>query len=323
MMAVGQVYRLVCLVILSVISLSSIAKGDDRPLLYQVSFNGKTAYLFGSIHIGKADFYPLPAVVEEAFSQASGLVVEAKPDNHRIPQLMKKYGRQQYPSDKETQALLVKYCEDKQDFCHQIATFSPWVQAMQISLARFSLMGLSAQFGVDMTLMEKNGNRPLYELESTEEQLGLLASFSPNIQWQMLQESINTSDEEMLLLVDAWRQGNTALLIELIEGQLIELSVNKNERVTTKRSIDDLDSESSDLPLSENNSILVNRLLWQRNQTMALGIKQLLNNKDIDNLFVVVGVGHLVGNKNIQNVLLKQGVTIKNCWQQQCFGAAH
>lgn len=320
MMAVSQVYRLVCLLVLSMnlVSLPSMANYLDNPLFYQIDYKGKKAYILGSIHIGKADFYPLPLQVEKAFAKSSGLVVEAKPDQSDIPQLMQEFGRQQYPSEKTTQALLASYCQDKQAFCHQMSQFSPWVQAMQISLMRFSAMGLAGEHGVDVTLMRQNGNRPLYELESTEAQLRLLASFSARVQWQMLQESINTSDEDMLLLVDAWRQGNEPLLVELIEGQLLESSANKKIEMVKDKSVSEGGIALAKLKSSENNSTLINRLLWQRNQTMAQGIKRLLDSNDIDNLFVVVGVGHLVGEKNIQSVLLKQGATITNCWKQKC-----
>ena len=46
--------------------------------------------------------------------------------------------------------------------------------------------------------------------------------------------------------------------------------------------------------------------------------EELLDNQDLDNLFLVVGVGHLVGSRSIQSELLKQGAHIKNCWQQDC-----
>ncbi|WP_299491335.1 TraB/GumN family protein [uncultured Shewanella sp.] len=320
-MAFSQMYRLMCVVIfsLSFVSVQSMAKVGYNPLLYQINIKGKTAYLFGSIHIGQADFYPLPLQVERAFSLASALVVEAKPNNDEILPLMLKYGRKQYPINKEVQSLLTQYCQSRAQFCAQIADFSPWVQALQISLMRYGSMGLSGQFGVDVTLMRKNGDRPLYELESTEAQLSLLASFSGKIQWNMLKESIHTSRADMLLLVDAWRQGNEPLLTTLIEGQLIESNENIKRDIMKEKTVTDSEGSLTELTSNAKPSSLISQLLWQRNQTMALGIERLLNNQDLDVLFVVVGVGHLVGDKNIQSVLLKKGATIKNCWQQDCF----
>ena len=38
--------------------------------------NGQTAYLFGTIHVGQANFFPLELVVTQAMVQSSELVVE-------------------------------------------------------------------------------------------------------------------------------------------------------------------------------------------------------------------------------------------------------
>ena len=47
------------------------------PLLYEVTNEqGHKIWLFGSIHIGRPEFYPLPPYVTQAFAQADGLAVE-------------------------------------------------------------------------------------------------------------------------------------------------------------------------------------------------------------------------------------------------------
>jgi uncharacterized protein YbaP (TraB family) len=45
--------------------------------LWEVSSLTNRLYLFGTIHAGKHDWYPLPTAVEEAFVDAKLLVVEA------------------------------------------------------------------------------------------------------------------------------------------------------------------------------------------------------------------------------------------------------
>ncbi|WP_299009052.1 TraB/GumN family protein [uncultured Shewanella sp.] len=317
-MAISQrcrfMYRV--LLCLSFFCASSLVIAEDKPLLYKVNIKGKTAYLFGSIHIGQADFYPLPRRVTEAFSRASGLVVEAKPDNEHMVRLLQKYGRKPYALDERTALVFEQYCQDRGDFCATISTFSPWLQALQISLMRYGALGLSSQLGVDVTLMEQNGQRPLYELESAEEQLALLASFSEAIQWQMLEESIKASDEQMLLLVSAWRKGDARLLSRLIKSQLsARFGKTQAEDLPQKRNMS--------VKVNNTEDALIERLLWQRNQTMASNIERLLNAQGLDNLFVVVGVGHLVGDRSIQSELIKQGASIKNCWQEDCLSTNH
>ena len=51
----------------------------DKPPFYQVQWQGKSAYLLGSIHIGRADFYPLPTQIETALGKAKGLTAAIRP----------------------------------------------------------------------------------------------------------------------------------------------------------------------------------------------------------------------------------------------------
>ena len=48
------------------------------PLLYRVTDDsGNTIWLFGSIHVGRENYYPLPDYVLDAFESADALAVEA------------------------------------------------------------------------------------------------------------------------------------------------------------------------------------------------------------------------------------------------------
>ena len=49
----------------------------STPVLYKVTDgDGDVVWLFGSIHVGTEDFYPLPDYVEEAFEGSDRLAVE-------------------------------------------------------------------------------------------------------------------------------------------------------------------------------------------------------------------------------------------------------
>src|SRR5437868_4003887 len=47
-----------------------------RGTLYRVRHQGNTSYLFGTIHVGKPEFYPLEPRVTKAFAESGRLVVE-------------------------------------------------------------------------------------------------------------------------------------------------------------------------------------------------------------------------------------------------------
>ncbi|MDB2386433.1 TraB/GumN family protein [Shewanella sp.] len=269
----------------------SHATPAEKPLFYQIDYKGQKAYLLGSVHVGKKDFYPLPDQIKQAFSQSKGIVVEAHGNEADLPNLLNKYGNTLFPMDKKTQEILTTYCKDKQALCAELGSHSPWLQSMQLALGRYSDLGYSTLYGVDEVLLGQAGQRPIYELESNEFQFKLLSSFSPQAQWQMVREAIAASDSEMLALMSAWRRGDKAKLNELVEEEMLR---------------------SGDTEMLE-------KLFWQRNQGMANKLLELMSSSTTKQpLFVIVGVGHLVGSKSVQSYLLSQGATSQDCWKNRC-----
>lgn len=284
--------------LLSLVSVSGLllatfvnAAPTDKPPFYQIDYQGKTAYLLGSIHIGKADFYPFAEQIEQAFLQSKALVVEADVRGANVPALLQKYGAETLPMDDDTKQVLATYCQDKASLCTALSSYAPWLQSMQLSMGRYTALGYSALYGVDSVLVEQAGQRPIYELESTEFQFELLSSFSPETQWEMVREAIEAPDSDMLELISAWRSGDETELADLMEGEM----------------------------LRDGNTEMVERMLWGRNKGMASKLIELMNSSTTKQpLFVVVGAGHLVGAKSVQAYLAPYGVSSKNCWQSSC-----
>ncbi|ABZ78348.1 GumN family protein [Shewanella halifaxensis HAW-EB4] len=273
------------------VSVTIQAAPDDKPPFYQISYQGQTAYLLGSIHIGQQNFFPLAKQVEQAFQQSAALVVEADVRGANVPALLAKYGSKKIPIDAKTETVLSQYCQDKQQFCTSIENYAPWLQSMQLSIGRYAALGYSGLYGVDSVLVSQAGNRPVYELESTEFQFNLLSSFDADTQWNMVREAIEAPDSDMLKLIAAWRSGDETELADLMEGEMLR------------------DGETQ----------MVEKMLWDRNKTMAQGIVDLMqSSKTMQPLFVVVGAGHLVGKKSVQSYLQPFGVKTKNCWQHTC-----
>lgn len=273
-------------------SLSALAAVSDKPPFYKISYQGKSAYLLGSIHVGRDDFYPMASQIEDAFAQAGALVVEADINSADMSELIRRYGMTAVEQDSETKQRMESYCQIRQPVCNALASYSPWMQAMQLTMFRFEGIGYQAQWGVDQMLMQQNRNRLLIELESTEFQLKLMSSFSPKAQWDMVIEAIDVPDSEMLTLINAWRLGDENTLDELLAGQM------QNGEDTE----------------------LIEKMLWRRNIDMSHKIAQLMADKEIPSpLFIVVGAGHVVGDKGIpikMNALYQ--AKIQNCWTKQC-----
>ncbi len=268
-----------------------LAAVEDKPPFFRVDYQDQTAYLLGSIHVGKADFYPMAKQIEAKFESAAALVVEADAASADIMALIKKYGLKQVAMDDETQSVLDEYCQTKTRVCAALAGFSPWLQSMQLGMNRFEELGYSANYGVDQVLISKNRGRPLLELESTEFQFQLLSSFDEESQLGMVREAIESPDDEMHELVSAWRSGDEQHIAELMERQMSD----------------------------DEDTVMLEKLLWQRNVDMADRIVQLMADTSTPQpMFIVIGAGHLVGDKSIPIELVKHGVKVKNCWEKQC-----
>lgn len=274
-----------------VFTMPSFAHVDDKPPFFKIEYQGRTAYLLGSVHVGLADFYPMAKQIERHFDAAAALVVEADVAKADINRLIQQYGLSPQPLDAVTQSMLTQFCQLQTPYCQGIERMSPWLQSMQLSLARFSLLGYLPQYGVDSTLMAKNGDRPIYELESVEFQLALMASFDHQTQSAMIKESIELADDELHALIAAWRQGDDVKLAQIM-------------------------AEQSNL---DDNNVFIDKLLWQRNVTMAKGIMNLLaQTPSTQSLFIVIGAGHLVGDKSVPENLISHGASITHCWKNAC-----
>ncbi|BAJ00305.1 TraB/GumN family protein [Shewanella violacea] len=270
---------------------SALAGVEDRPPFFQIDYQGKTAYLLGSIHVGQADFYPMAPLIESKFESAGSLVVEADAASADIVALIRKYGLNTLPIDLETKTELDAYCKPRASACAALSGFAPWLQSIQVGMNRFEELGYSASYGVDQRFITMNRDRPLLELESTEFQFNLLASFDEKSQWAMVREAIESPDEDMHGLITAWRTGDTAHIAELMEGQMLE----------------------------EGDTLMLDKLLWRRNIDMAARIRYLMQEPDTQHpLFIIIGAGHLVGDKSIPMEMTQHGAKIASCWQQGC-----
>lgn len=288
MSATRRGWTLVTLALLFV-SQTLWAKSSITPVFYQVHYQGKTAWLLGSFHVGKRAYYPLPDKIQRAYDQAGALVLEVDSRKPDMSALVQKYGMQPQTPDTATQTVLNQYCKKRAAVCQQMASFSPWFQATQISLLRLTQLGYSGQYGIESQLTQQLGKRPLLALETAESQLAMLASISLPTQWAMLRDAISAPDSDMQMLIAAWQTGDAKALTQLTEDEL----------------------------RAQGGEALLKTMLWDRNHVMADGIVRYLKSADKP-LFVAVGAGHLVGQHSVITLLEKLGASSTDCQHQRC-----
>ncbi len=267
---------------------------QSRPLLWRVDGFGRHGWLFGSLHFGKADFYPLPVAVRHAFAAADTLAVEINLLAHDpavAGERLRQLGFYARPGEDLRHALSAAGWRRLAHAARQLGLpldylqrQRPWLAALTLSDQLFQQAGLSGQLGSDMHFLQQARERgmPVVELESLQQQLDLLATLPRGEQLALLGQTLSDThqgEDYVDQVVNAWRQGDIAALDRL---------VNPSPDPASQR--------------------LYKALLKQRNGHMAAAIEQLLVAGKAP--FVVVGAGHLVAGDSVVQQLRRRGYRV-------------
>ncbi|MBD3263752.1 MAG: hypothetical protein GF375_01455 [Candidatus Omnitrophica bacterium] len=265
---------------------------SSKNFLWKIESLNNTVYLFGSLHLAKADFYPLDSAIEEAFKSSEVLVVEV--DTSDIPPqvLQRKFMEKGfYPPGEtikdnissETFNLLQEKLNELGMNSRKAMVYKPWLLAMTLVTIEIIKLGFSPEAGVDFYFLNKarESGKDIVELESVDYQVNLFESFTSREGELFLFSTLldmETIEEQMDSMVSAWKNGKA----EVLEDILLK-GIKEYPRL---------------LPVYK-------KIFYERNQQMASVIKDFAGkNKDY---FVVVGATHLVGKKGIIELLKKEG----------------
>lgn len=264
-------------------------KGQEKCFLWKVTSATNSVYLLGSVHVAKADFYPLPAEIEDAFARSKFLVVEvntAKIDKAKMQKLVMEKG--QYPSgetlsknlSKETMGQLRAYCDKRKIKVEQLEQFRPWFVNANVVQIEMKASGLSGEKGIDKHFLEKakDAEKPVRELEMLEGQMELLAGRTPELQEKILSITLAETGElkgRFEKMMAAWGAGDAEAMEELA------LRAPLKRHAAAK--------------------LVQEKTIYARNGTMAEKIEGYL--KGNESCFVVVGALHLVGDQGIVKLL--------------------
>ena len=142
--------------------------------------------------------------------------------------------------------------------------------------------------GVDeyFLTLAHNEEKPIIELETYEEQMSLLLDYSNEFFINQINETIDNYEEgkkELKLLYEEYLKANKTKLEELLKEE---------ENFNTEEERD-----------------YQNKLLYDRNQKMAIKIEEFLE-KDED-VFMIVGLAHVIGEKGIIDLLEEKDYKIR------------
>ena len=276
---------------LAALSLPVDAQTKAHPL-WKVESPSNTIYLLGSIHLLKASDYPLPAVIETAFSNAQVVAFETdiSPADTASAQakLLTKGGLPEGETIKDelspsTYAALGTYMVHAGLPMELVENVKPVMAGMILDVIELQKLGLDPARGLDQHFYEQaqQSGKTIIPLEPLDFQIDLLTGFSKSEGELFLKDTITEMDDtekNFDQVVAAWKTGDSVKLEKFLNDAL------------------------ADAP------VIYKRLLTDRNQQWLPKIEGFVASGKPT--IVIVGAGHLVGKGGIVNLLKGHGLKV-------------
>lgn len=258
-----------------------------------------TMHLFGSIHLGKPDFYPLHPTIEKAFRDADTLVFEIDPMAAADPQVaLRMQLRGMLPAgqtldDVVSPEALENLGEVLDRFGIPLANFmtmKPWLLTLMLANVQANALGYSAQHGLESYFIaQKAPGTDIAELESLDQQVDMLDGLDPELLLGYSLQDFDDGADEMETLIAAWRCADKPALAEQLFSEMLRIE-----------QAPDADAGMADL---------YRKLYTDRNKVMADGLVRFIESGS-GKWFVVVGSAHLLGAGSVVELLEQRGYTV-------------
>ncbi len=276
------------------------AQAPNRGALFKVQQGAHALYLFGTIHVGSKEFYPLEPRVVGILKAAPVLALEIDPlgDPKKLAAAVQKFGligpgaaapALSAPWRARLDRLLKQYKIEPQT----VAAMKPWLLASLLTVSEFAVQGYDAGQAVDAHLAKQAHERgqKIVELETPDGQMGLFGNLPPAEQLLFLQETIaGIEDKDQVNqareIADAWRHADVKAL----------------DALAAKAADDD----------SFSGRFVRKVLLDGRNPALADSMVQLMGREN--NSIAAIGILHLVGEGSVPELLRQRGMTVQRIY---------
>lgn len=259
---------------------------------WKVQGKQATVYLLGSVHALKEEDYPLPSVIEDAFTNSQIVAFETDIAELESPAVaMKMMTKSQLPEGQTLDNVLspelykefMKHAEESQMPAMMVEHMKPAMAAMMLEVFELLKLGLNPEYGVDKHFfpMAQSAGKKIVPLETVDYQIELVTGLSKEEGELLLKSTLKEIDntkKELTELVKAWREGNADQLHKLMNDAM------------------------ADSPG------IYKRLLTDRNHNWIPKIEEMARGQT--NAIVIVGAGHLVGKEGVVELLKKDGLKV-------------
>jgi len=274
-----------CLLLFSVDSLAQSS-------VWLATKNGNTVYLGGTIHMLRADDYPLPPEFETAYAEADSLYFEIDIDQMNDPvaqlgmlqRLMYTDGRTlQTVLNNEAYSTLTDYVAKFGMPMLMLQNMKPGMLMSTLELLEFQTRGFTPD-GVDMHFHQraKADGKTTEAFETVDEQIGFIENMGEGEESEYVLLSLRDLekiDDDIESMVSIWRNGEADDLVELFVEDMEETIPG-----------------------------VYQTLLLDRNNKWMPTIEAMFNDSDTE--FILVGVAHLVGEDGLVQHLRNRGYQV-------------
>ena len=259
--------------------------------LWEIEGTDNRILMLGSVHLLRADDYPLPEVLDQAYRDADIIVLELALDELdpvSMQQTFATYGR-----DPEGRSLDEWLGSSDWQKAQQLSAelgidlnllrdWEPWFVAMQVTQLQLMKLGFDGSLGIERYVMTQAAadGKPIQGLETLQAQLSAFDTLPDDVQRQFLLQSLEEAgsiDSELQSIVSAWRSADLDTLDELLLTGLAEQPE------------------------------LYRYVLVERNRRWARKIAALKN--DGRDYLIVFGTLHLIGPDSVPALLEEAGIS--------------
>jgi uncharacterized protein len=261
------------------------------PPLWVVEKNGKTLYLFGSIHLLPPQTKWRREELDRAWAASQVFVFEAPLDEGGSEMLNFVETGGRLPEGQSLADLMSPSAHEEMEKAawsvqyppKLLEPLRPWLAAVYLELYSYIKAGFSSFYGVDHIIEQEAKERgaELAYFESVKEQLSYFSALDRKTETAYLKATVKGVLEEPdmpLELLEAWASGGTGELAELI------------------------DEGFKDVPR------LRAELLVTRNKKWFPRLREMIASEKTH--FVTVGIGHLVGRDGLVAMLRAKGYRV-------------
>ncbi len=264
-----------------------------KPFLWELTRGDKTVTMFGSLHVGKPDFYPIPESVITRFESSTVLAVEADITLPATQQACVKLAA----TDEKLEdmlsaddfAALNGYVRASNIPDATINKRKLWMVNLALVGAELNQLGVDFSRGLDVVFLReaKAAKKRVIEVEGGALQCGALAAATPAETTAALSRFLaavrqNRMEKRLDLMLVAYRAGDGPSLNKVVVEEFGE---------------------------SKEGMLAKQRIFDNRHPPMAERIDSYF--KSPEKHFVVIGVGHMFGENNLLEALGKRGITVK------------